>query len=192
MIASHAFSKSLCLTVLPFPTLEHRNNDITQLGGSITFIRCWKRTRSYKEKRFRMRLGHIPRETPSHENPAHNSKLSSHALGSWDMSSARWRSCSEQCIFLLLPSRQAGTDKERPLVMLEGVCLSSPTILSAWQETSGQPAPSSAGFSWFFSGLRQNWENDHHIYSPIRYWKHKSIILAELGSRVRTKIPQWA
>lgn len=40
-------------------------------------------------------------------------------------------------IFLPLPCRQAHTDKERPLVMLEGLCLSSPlSILHSQKQMS--------------------------------------------------------
>lgn len=49
-----------------------------------------------------------------------------------------------KCIFLPLPRRQAHTDKERPLVMLEGLCLSSPSEHPSQPETNSSVALTSA------------------------------------------------
>lgn len=59
-----------------------------------------------------------------------------------------------KCIFLPMARRQAHTDKERPLVMLEGLCLSSPSEHPSQPETNVSIALTSAVIAFLLSGRK--------------------------------------
>lgn len=75
-----------------------------------------------------------------------------------------------KCIFLPLPCRQAHTDKERPLVMLEGLCLSSPSEHPSQPETNISIALTSTVITFLLSGRKTRVDHKNICSSVEEGW----------------------